>query len=105
MFCQSQVGIDNISGTLQKKRKLDLSESNYPLTEHYHINHRVFRNVQNGNKSPTNVQHFSHNFIHASTIKLLDTYQRCGQKVYYYAFAFKVYKNDNNNSTNKLNIF
>lgn len=84
MFCQPQGSIENISGNLQKKRKLDLSDSTYIQdVQHFQQNNRVFHNIKNVQctKTPSHVTQLSQNFIHASTIKLLDTYQRCGQKV------------------------
>ncbi|XP_014249376.1 homeodomain-interacting protein kinase 2 isoform X2 [Cimex lectularius] len=86
MFYPSQGGIETISGAIHKKRKLDLSDSGYAAVTEQHFvqpthNSRL-RNVHNIHKSPSQTQSqlSSQNFIHASTIKLLDTYQRCGQK-------------------------
>ncbi|KAF6216142.1 hypothetical protein GE061_000481 [Apolygus lucorum] len=80
MFYQAQGGIDSLSGAIHKKRKLDLSESGYTVEQHYsQPAHTRIRNAHNVHKSPQS-QISTQNFIHASTIKLLDTYQRCGQK-------------------------
>lgn len=62
------------SGSIQvahKKRKLEHVSAEYGVS---------LRRPSNGQlcKSPGGVPQ---NFIRASTIKLLDTYQRCGQKV------------------------
>jgi hypothetical protein len=89
MFCQAQSGIDTLSGTSQKKRKLDLSDSGYSVPEPLYSQpgHTRIRLQNNVHKSPNQATtHLPHNFIRASTIKLLDTYQRCGQKVFFYLF-------------------
>uniref|UniRef100_A0A1B6C3J0 non-specific serine/threonine protein kinase n=1 Tax=Clastoptera arizonana TaxID=38151 RepID=A0A1B6C3J0_9HEMI len=91
MFTQPQATPCATSGGIQiahKKRKLDhfvVSESTHPLTDNLYtstLRHRSSNNNNNGqlHKSPNSVGGMPQNFIRASTIKLLDTYQRCGQK-------------------------
>lgn len=81
MFIQSQQLVSNSSsntGSIPKKRKAEHCNidqfvqqgSAYELTNSNSI-------VQSNNARPDSQQPF----VHASTIKLLDTYQRCGQKV------------------------
>lgn len=70
------------SGSIQvahKKRKLEHVSDTYSSAEYSSVRPRA----SNGQmcKSPANVGGVHQNFIRASTIKLLDTYQRCGQKV------------------------
>lgn len=78
MFIQSQqLGTSSSSGAVQpKKRK----------AEHYISDPFVQQTAYSVNSSSqTELNHASPNsqqpFVRASTIKLLDTYQRCGQKV------------------------
>ncbi|KAK5643997.1 hypothetical protein RI129_007842 [Pyrocoelia pectoralis] len=78
MFIQSQqLGTSSSSGVVQtKKRKTEhyISEPFLQQQTAYSVN----------NSSQTDLNHVSPNnqqpFVRASTIKLLDTYQRCGQK-------------------------
>lgn len=74
MLCQTQGGNETLSGS--RKRKLDLTESCYSGIEPPVYTHARLRV---SHKSPQAI--IPNNVIRASTIKLLDTYQRCGQKV------------------------
>ncbi|XP_018328725.1 homeodomain-interacting protein kinase 2 isoform X2 [Agrilus planipennis] len=101
MFIQSQqLGTDTTGGPVQsKKRKLEHHSNDNQSTEafqqHHHHSHNVFYNhhhhhqpadVVVNNVSPENDNVVNNNdsnqctFVRTSTIKLLDTYQRCGQK-------------------------
>lgn len=78
MFIQSQQLVTNSSsGVVQsKKRKAEhyISEQFLPQDSTYAVNNS--NQTELNNASPNNQQPF----VRASTIKLLDTYQRCGQK-------------------------
>lgn len=95
MFIQSQHSGTSSSGVVlqhnHKKRKLDHLQQDYSSEGNsvYSLNGgnlNLSQSVVQGSNR-NNVQHKSpngvmpQNFIRASTIKLLDTYQRCGQKV------------------------
>lgn len=81
MFIQSQQFVTSSSGAVQpKKRKTENS-----LSEQYLLQGNTTTIAVN-NSSQTELSHASPRnhqqpFVRASTIKLLDTYQRCGQKV------------------------
>lgn len=109
MFIQSQQFVTSSSGAVQhKKRKTENSISEHCLLQHSNNNnnHNSINNINNNttattissssattatnavnNSSQTELSHASPRnlqqqpFVRASTIKLLDTYQRCGQKV------------------------
>ncbi|KAF5294896.1 hypothetical protein FQR65_LT10694 [Abscondita terminalis] len=78
MFIQSQqLGTSSSSGAVQTKKRKAEHYINEPFVQQqtaYSVN----------NSSQTELNHASPNnqqpFVRASTIKLLDTYQRCGQK-------------------------
>lgn len=102
MFIQSQQLATNSStsnyGWIPKKRKAEHFNNNSNLTHvgqvfnavcGGHTNNNQNQNTTStttSNSSTTNHNNASPNgnqqpFVRASTIKLLDTYQRCGQKV------------------------
>lgn len=102
MFIQSQQLATNSStsnyGWIPKKRKAEhYNNNNGDLTHveqvfnaicggHTNSNQSQNTSTTTSNSSTTNLNNASPNgnqqpFVRASTIKLLDTYQRCGQKV------------------------
>ncbi|KAG8229821.1 hypothetical protein J437_LFUL008189 [Ladona fulva] len=94
MFIQSQHSGTSSSGVVlqhnQKKRKLEHLQQDYSDTTNiYTLNPASISVSQTAihRSNRNNVQHKSpsgglpQNYIRASTIKLLDTYQRCGQKI------------------------
>lgn len=104
MFIQSQQLATNSStsnyGSIPKKRKAEHYNNNGDLTHVEQVFNTVCGGLNNQNQntsstaiynslitnlndaSPTNGN--QQPFVRASTIKLLDTYQRCGQKVRIY---------------------
>lgn len=86
MFIQSQQLVTSTSsGAVQpKKRK---TENNSSLSEQCLLQNNNTTTIAVNNSSQTELSHASPRsqqqqpFVRASTIKLLDTYQRCGQKV------------------------
>lgn len=82
MFIQSHQLVTSSSGAVQpKKRKIENffhEQCVVQSTAAIAVNNSSQTELElNNNASPGNQQPF----VRASTIKLLDTYQRCGQKV------------------------
>lgn len=97
MFIQSQQLVtSSSSGAVQpKKRKTEHYTTSEEFVHHQHQQHHqqqqhnqdsVYSDAVNGSTQIIDLNHATspnnqQPFVRASTIKLLDTYQRCGQKV------------------------
>lgn len=88
MFIHSQQLVTSSGAVQPKKRKTENSFSEQCILQNNNHHHTTANatTIAVNNSSQTEFSHASPRnqqqpFVRASTIKLLDTYQRCGQKV------------------------